>query len=491
VKKYLSAFIIALAVLGVTARAYCYNAEVIDLSGRKYFPAVKDALSKAKKSIYLVMYFVSFDPKSKQSPVNDLVAEIINAHKRGVKVKVILDQNINFADWGREGKNDVFFAYLKKQGIEAYYENIFVVTHSKAIVIDGETVIVGSANWTESSLRKNQEASCLVRSKELAKEFLQDFSEIIIDYEASVLPEERNPPVRLSGYFLKDASLGPRMVTARDETAFDLYLLLLRKYDGNPEGKVDIDYKSIGSTLGLDKKFSYETASDILRHALRRLDENYKLIRRVTRYPNPPYCLLLNYPGTQPYVLPQDKYCFVPDEYWQYDWNKRLSFPEKYFFLVNLNKAATSPSRIWAGYQAGIMDEFNLSRMTLVRGVVGLRRLNIIEVEYPEYPEGGGYAHRAPMRFKLLGLYSPEILQKEKERLSNLYSKKRFEQAEKYAEIVYKENDIQVIDDIVNKMDEYGAKKVGEAFAKVSFRSAGNPKRSYRYVVGILKRENP
>jgi hypothetical protein len=49
VKKYLAALIIALAILGLTARAFCYSAEAIDLSGRKYFPAVKEALSKAKE----------------------------------------------------------------------------------------------------------------------------------------------------------------------------------------------------------------------------------------------------------------------------------------------------------------------------------------------------------------------------------------------------------------------------------------------------------
>ncbi|MFA4889921.1 MAG: hypothetical protein WC628_10190 [Candidatus Omnitrophota bacterium] len=32
---------------------------------------------------------------------------------------------------------------------------------------------------------------------------------------------------------------------------------MLRKYDGSPEGRVDIDYKNISATLGLDKKFSY------------------------------------------------------------------------------------------------------------------------------------------------------------------------------------------------------------------------------------------
>ncbi len=59
-KKYLTIFIIALTILGLTASAYCYQAEVVNISGTKYFPAVKEALSKARKSIYLVMYFVKF-----------------------------------------------------------------------------------------------------------------------------------------------------------------------------------------------------------------------------------------------------------------------------------------------------------------------------------------------------------------------------------------------------------------------------------------------
>lgn len=107
--------------------------------------------------------------------------------------------------------------------------------------------------------------------------------------------------------------------------------------------------------------------------------------------------------------------------------------------------------------------------------------------QYPPYPQGGGYAARLPMRFRLLGLYSPEILQKEKERLTKLYGKERFEQAAKYAEIVYKDNDIQVIEDIIKKIEEYGAEQVYNAFAKVSYRSPDNPKRSYKYVVGILQ----
>lgn len=475
----------------LVARAYSYQADVIDISGKKYLPAVKETLSKAQKSIYLVMYFVSFDPKAKKSPVTELVAELAAAHQRGVKVKVILDQNIDWADKGRnrdrDDKNEAFFTYLKKLGIEAYYDNLFTVTHSKAIVIDEETLILGSANWTASSLRTNREASCMAKSKALAKEFLTDFSEIAVDYEASILEADKAPAVRLNEAFIKDPSLASRMVMKRDETAFALYLLLIRNYDGNPEGSVDVDYKTTIHDLGLDERYSYVSSADILNHALVRLDEKYNLIKREIRYKKGPHCLLLNPDGTRPYIVPQAGYCAIPAEFWQYGWSKRLSLPEQYFFLINLRKSAVNRGRIWTDYREGIMDEFKIRRSTLVRGMMGLRKLNIIDIEYPPYSGIDIFLHRGPVSFRYLGLYSAQNLEKEKDRLSTLYGKERFAQALKYARIVYKENDTPVIEDIIRKMDTYGASAVEKAFGKISYRSAGNPKRSYRYVVGILQ----
>ncbi len=491
--KRLTIFIFTLALLGTAPTAHSYQADVIDISGRKYLPAVKEALAKAQKSIFLVMYFVNFDPQTVKSPVTELVTELVNAHKRGVKVTVILDQNVSFNQTGRMGpkedKNEAIFIYLKQQGIPAYFDNLFITTHSKAIVIDEETVIVGSSNWTESAIRTNREASCLARSPELAAQFLSGFSAITLDHEASASTEAKRPPVRVSDVFIKDPSLAPRMITKRDETAFDLYLLLLRLYDGNPEARVDIDFKSIIQTLGMDKKYSYTSSYDILTDALIRLDQRYNLIRRITQHPKPPYCLLLDYPSEQPYKPAQFAYCSVPDEYWQYGWNKRLSYPEKYFLLINLRKSALNRGKIWSDYLQGIMEEFNLHRSTVIRGTMGLRKLNIIEAEYPPYPEDGSFTHRSPMSFWFLGLYSPEALQNEKDKLAGHYGKKQFDQAETYARIVFKDNDIQVIEDILNKITQFGAKEVREAFRKVASRNAANPKRSYRYVVGILQTE--
>ncbi len=104
-KKYLTIFIIALAVFGLTARAFCYQAEVIDISGTKYFPAVKEALTKAEKSINVVMFTIESSLSKQDSRPNQLIDVLIEAKKKGVDVEVILDQNVDFvqrrhaSDW--------------------------------------------------------------------------------------------------------------------------------------------------------------------------------------------------------------------------------------------------------------------------------------------------------------------------------------------------------------------------------------------------------
>ena len=497
VKKYLIVLVMAIAMLGITARAFCYQAEVTDISGTKYFPAVKEALSKAENSINMAMYFVGFNPNNKNSQVNGLVEELVNAHKRGVKLKVILDQGIDFSGdergvrrWEIQRRNTAVFTYLKQQGIDIYYDTLSTITHAKAIVIDEQIVIVGSTNWSDSSLQKNWETSCLIRSKELAQQFLKYFSKITIDREVSDFDEERKSGVRLNPVFLKDPSLAACMLRAFDETAFDLYLFLLKNFDGNLEGRVGIDYKNITSSLGLDKRLSFVSSRDILVRALARLDERYQLIIRKKQAPNPPLVILLNYPHKEPYPIPQEGYFSLPQEYWLYGWDKMLSMPEKFCFLLNLYKTNIVRNPTWSSYMGDLTREFNISWSTLKRGMQGLRKLNIIEIQYPEYPEKGGFAGRGISYIRLHKLYSPEVLKKEKDKLAQLYSKGQFEEAQRYADIIYKGNDIQAIEDIINKIKEYGVTKVDRAFQIVSQMTPDNPKRIYEYVVGILETES-
>ncbi len=467
-------------------------ATVEDLSADKYFPGIKKALSEAHSSINLVMYFANFEPNDTRSKVYQLVDELVKAHGRGVKVKVILDQNIDYSNqapgggWKREEKNDALFLYLKKQGIEVFYDNLYIVTHGKAAVIDDEIVVLGSANWSDASLSRNGEISCLIRSKELAGQILEDFSRITLDYEASVLDEQKLPPIRLNREFLTNPACASGLLSAHDESAFNLYLYLLRIFDGNAEASVEINYKDIYLALGMDKGQSFNSARVDLQKTLTRL-EKHKLLTIVKRTPRSPVVFLKDYGEAKPYTVPQQMYCSIPGEYWQYGWHKTLSFPEKYCYLINLDKAGSLRGHSWSSFQGIIIRDYNINKWAIIRGMKGLRIRDIIEVDYPEYSDHFPYQEKEPTRFTLLGLYSPEVLEKEKQRLAAQYGKEPFAKALQYAQLVYKGNDIQVIEDIISKIDECGSAEVDRAFKIVADKSYSNPKRSYKYVVGILQ----
>lgn len=83
------------------------------INGKDYYPAVKEALQEAEKSIYMVMYQVALHSYDKDSKAYKLVDELVKARNRGVIVKVILDQNIDFVSpahmesWQKELAKDL------------------------------------------------------------------------------------------------------------------------------------------------------------------------------------------------------------------------------------------------------------------------------------------------------------------------------------------------------------------------------------------------
>lgn len=78
--------------------AHAVQGDIQNLSLDKYYQATLDALSSAKESIFVVMYDIAYDPFKKDSKPYQLLQALISAHKRGVKVTVILDQNLDLTD---------------------------------------------------------------------------------------------------------------------------------------------------------------------------------------------------------------------------------------------------------------------------------------------------------------------------------------------------------------------------------------------------------
>jgi len=157
--------------------------DVVPLVDGDYYPQVHLALITAKKSISCVMYMADINPKYNKGWEYNLVNDLVGAHRRGVAVTVIFDQNIAFWEKGKKGKkierrSQEAYELLKKNGVPVYYDSKDRITHNKILVIDNYITIVGSTNWTYSALKKNHEASVLIKSRSVAESFLNKLKTI-------------------------------------------------------------------------------------------------------------------------------------------------------------------------------------------------------------------------------------------------------------------------------------------------------------------------
>ncbi|MDD5476667.1 MAG: phospholipase D-like domain-containing protein [Candidatus Omnitrophica bacterium] len=229
---------IIIILLLATTRGFCYPADVVSLNNREYFPAAQKAIAQAKKSIFIVMYLISFDKENKSSKVFQLVDELVKAKLRGVEVKAILDyQSSSTFPAGQE--NYAAFKFLKDKGIDAYFDGAVVYTHTKAMVIDKRIVISGSHNWSDAALERNNETSFLIDSPELASRLLDEFSRIKLSR-----PELKEGAVaRIPYWAMEKNGIILDMLHRHDEKCLDTWLLLLRDFDGNAAGLVNTNYE--------------------------------------------------------------------------------------------------------------------------------------------------------------------------------------------------------------------------------------------------------
>jgi phosphatidylserine/phosphatidylglycerophosphate/cardiolipin synthase-like enzyme len=142
----------------------------------QYFQVAKKMIHEAKTSIQVMMFEMGYYDQYPNTPSNLLIKELIDAKKRGVRVEVILEV--------KEGKdrtterNRHTGKILSEGGVEVIYDPLFKTTHAKLMVVDGELTLLGSTNWTYYALTNNNEASVLIRSKEVARELLDYFSRV-------------------------------------------------------------------------------------------------------------------------------------------------------------------------------------------------------------------------------------------------------------------------------------------------------------------------
>jgi len=157
--------------------SYSLPAEDVQLvTDAQYFQVAKKIIQEAKHSIQVMMFEMGYYDRNPNTPSNILIKELINAKKRGVKVEVVLEVR---EGEDRTAKRNLHTGkILSDGGVEVIYDSLSKTTHVKCMVADGKLTLLGSTNWTYYALTNNNEASVLIRSKEVAKAFTDYFNRV-------------------------------------------------------------------------------------------------------------------------------------------------------------------------------------------------------------------------------------------------------------------------------------------------------------------------
>ena len=121
--------------------------------------AIIDELNSAKTEILVQLYSFSSWP---------IANALVDAQERGVKVETILDRKT--ADPSLKT-----FIVLQFSKIPIFIDEAHTTAHNTVMILDGQTVITGSFNYTKQAKENNAENLLIIKSGELAKLYVDNW----------------------------------------------------------------------------------------------------------------------------------------------------------------------------------------------------------------------------------------------------------------------------------------------------------------------------
>lgn len=121
--------------------------------------AIVSAIDDAKHEIRMQAFLFSNKP---------ITEALIRAHKRGVKVTVLIDQKM-------VGKKPNTTNLILDAEIPTFFDTAHRTAHDKIIIIDDSTVLTGSFNFVKVAETKNGENLIVLKSKPVAEQYIENW----------------------------------------------------------------------------------------------------------------------------------------------------------------------------------------------------------------------------------------------------------------------------------------------------------------------------
>ncbi|QIA07946.1 phospholipase D-like domain-containing protein [Draconibacterium halophilum] len=145
----------------INQHAFHFN-HVFFSPGHQIKNEIKQLLDHATETVDLCIFTITD---------NELAKRIISCHNRGVKVRIITDDE-KIADYGSE------ILILALAGIPVKTDHSHYHMHNKFGIIDKQIAITGSFNWTYTATKHNQENLVATTKFEIVKQYNEEFNRL-------------------------------------------------------------------------------------------------------------------------------------------------------------------------------------------------------------------------------------------------------------------------------------------------------------------------
>ncbi len=223
---------------------------------------IMEMLAEAEDSILVEEFYIDLhwgqrgiDGKWEQ--VNPYLQAVVDAARRGCRVRILLDStdyNIKFEDYN---DNDDTVRYInslaEKEGLDMEAKlvrsgsHIFTKIHAKGIIVDNSQTLVSSINWNQNSCTRNREVGIIIENKDMASYFTEVFQH---DWQDDFKISVPIPVIEASGTFMLNTSI---------------YFSAINSYTISPETRImnyswDMDSDGIIDTYGVNASRTFFNA---------------------------------------------------------------------------------------------------------------------------------------------------------------------------------------------------------------------------------------
>lgn len=141
--------------------------------------AVVENLNHARSNVLVQAYSFTSAPIAKA---------LVEAHRRGVKVEVILDKSQRTERYSSAD-------FMHNEGIPTFIDAKHAIAHNKVMVIDQTIVLTGSFNFTKAAEENNAENLLVLHDPALARRYSTNW-QAHLQHSEAYLGKTNNVPIQ-------------------------------------------------------------------------------------------------------------------------------------------------------------------------------------------------------------------------------------------------------------------------------------------------------